>query len=95
MKKIIFCALATALMFGCNPDNNKPTKEYVTIDFESVVLSAQSGDYQNILWGRELAIHNEDLGYSIYDDILYMQDIAGFGSYFSNQWGDFWSGFAF
>lgn len=64
-----------------------------TVTFEDAELAESTGEYANILWGRELATENE--GISIYNGLLYTESAASFGSYFeSGAYGDMWGGFA-
>lgn len=64
------------------------------IDFEDVELLAESGDYSDILWGRELAEDNGE-GKSYYG-ILYSAAGASFGSLYGLGGGyEYWGGFAF
>lgn len=67
--------------------------EPATITFEDAELAATTGEYANILWGRELATENE--GTPIYNGLLYTEGTASFGSYFEGSaYGDMWGGFA-
>ena len=67
------------------------------IDFEDAELTATSGEYRNILWGRELAVDVN--GTPTFDGILYTEQGASLGSYYylSSYDGssyDVWNGFA-
>ncbi len=80
-------------------------KVYVTIGFENAELLTHTGglyDYfDNILWGKPFATEIEDeeeimFGSLWYDGLLYTEDVASFGSFYTDYWGmyDMWSGFA-
>ena len=69
----------------------------VTITFEDAELTAESGEYSNILWGKELATDVE--GVPTFDGILYTEQGASLGSYYyQSVYGDYvydvWNGFA-
>lgn len=67
--------------------------EQAVITFEDAVLVPETGDYSNILWGKERA-SGED-GSALFNGMLYTEGVASFGSYFAeSQWGDTWGGFA-
>lgn len=67
--------------------------EAVVITFEDADLLAQTGEYSNIMWGKEKA-SGED-GAAVFNGMLYTEGLASFGSYFAeSEWGDTWGGFA-
>ncbi|HIW97751.1 MAG TPA: DUF4465 domain-containing protein [Candidatus Tidjanibacter gallistercoris] len=67
--------------------------ETTVITFEAAELSASTGTYSDILWGREQA--EEADGSQVYNGLLYTEGAASFGSYYSfdGEW-ESWGGFA-
>lgn len=71
----------------------EPEDQTTTVTFEDAVLTASTGDYSDILWGKEKAVGEE--GSAVYNGLLYSEGPASFGSYFSeSEYGDMWGGFA-
>lgn len=67
--------------------------ETTTVTFEAAELSAATGTYSDILWGREQAVEVD--GSQVYNGLLYTEGAASFGSYYAydGTW-ESWGGFA-
>ena len=67
--------------------------ETTTVTFEAAELSAATGTYSDILWGREQAAEVD--GSQVYNGLLYTEGAASFGSYYAydGTW-ESWGGFA-
>lgn len=94
-------AAATLLCVACEKDDIDTLSDVVTIDFEEAVLGKLTlagynpASYENVLTGKHLAALCDDAshqlnGCMLFDEVLYRENGAGFGSFFSDfsmVWG--------
>jgi hypothetical protein len=74
-------------------EGTEPEEPTVVVTFEGAELFATTSTYTDILWGREKA--SEENGSQVYNGLLYTEEGASFGSYYSydGTW-ESWGGFA-
>lgn len=94
----LVAALSVLSFASCSDGGSDEPDPSAVITFEQASLVNHTGGlsvyYDNILWGKESASES-DFGL-LFDDILYTEGAAQFGSYYTDYDGmyDTWNGFA-